>query len=92
VGTADGYRELGEAAWRWVRSQLREDDGPWLIVPHTIPPARREVEPLTYTWCHGPAGTSHLFAGLSYAGVAEVGGMRESLKGANDIRRNFFFE
>jgi hypothetical protein len=74
VGTADGYRELGEAAWRWVRSQLHEDDGPWFIVPHTIPPARREVEPLTYTWCHGPAGTSHLFAALSYAGVAEVGG------------------
>ena len=30
MAAADGYRELGEAAWRWVRSQLREDDGPWL--------------------------------------------------------------
>jgi lantibiotic modifying enzyme len=50
-----------------------DDDG--FIVPHTIPPASRVVEPLTYTWCHGPAGTSHLFAALSHAGVAEVVGM-----------------
>ena len=49
------------------------DDGGF-TVPHTIPPARREVEPVTYTWCHGPAGTSHLFAALSYAGVAAVAG------------------
>lgn len=44
------------------------------VVPHTIPPSKREVEPLTYTWCHGPTGTSQLFAALSYAGVAEVDG------------------
>ncbi|MFD8720918.1 lanthionine synthetase LanC family protein [Streptomyces sp. NPDC059629] len=44
------------------------------IVPHTIPPSKREVEPVTYTWCHGPAGTSHLFAALSHAGVEEVAG------------------
>lgn len=50
-----------------------DDDG--FIVPHTIPPATREVEPVTYTWCHGPAGTSLLFAALSHAGVAEVAGM-----------------
>ena len=30
---------------------------------------------MTYTWCHGPTGTSHLFAALSHAGVAEVGGL-----------------
>jgi hypothetical protein len=44
------------------------------IVPHTIPPARREVEPVTYTWCHGPAGTSYLFTALREAGVHEVDG------------------
>ncbi|WP_229713458.1 lanthionine synthetase LanC family protein [Streptomyces fuscichromogenes] len=44
------------------------------VVPHTIPPSKREVEPLTYTWCHGPAGTSHLFAALAHAGVTEVAG------------------
>jgi len=50
------------------------DDGGF-IIPHTIPPATREVEPVTYTWCQGPAGTSFLFAALSHAGVAEVAGM-----------------
>jgi lantibiotic modifying enzyme len=50
-----------------------DDDG--FIVPHTIPPSTREVEPLTYTWCHGPAGTSFLFAALSHAGVTEVAGL-----------------
>lgn len=49
-------------------------DGGGFIVPHTIPPSKREVEPVTYTWCHGPAGTQHLFAALSHAGVAEVAG------------------
>ena len=36
----------------------------------------RVVEPVTYTWCHGPAGTSHLFAALAHAGVSEVAGLR----------------
>lgn len=49
------------------------DDG--FIVPHTIPTSTRDVEPVTYTWCHGPAGTSYLFAALSHAGIAEVAGM-----------------
>ncbi|MGW7545337.1 lanthionine synthetase LanC family protein [Streptomyces sp. NPDC054770] len=44
------------------------------VVPHTIPPSKREVEPVTYTWCHGPAGTSHLFSALAHAGVSEVAG------------------
>ncbi len=29
------YRELGEAAWAWVLSQVRDDDGPWL--PEIVP-------------------------------------------------------
>ncbi|MGY0235638.1 lanthionine synthetase LanC family protein [Longispora urticae] len=49
-------------------------DGGGFVVPHTIPPSTREVEPVTYTWCHGPTGTSYLFAALAHAGVAEVGG------------------
>lgn len=55
------------------------------VVPHTIPPSQRKVEPLTYTWCHGPTGTSHLFAALARAGVAEVGGL-----GVRDLRRRCF--
>jgi lantibiotic modifying enzyme len=50
-----------------------DDDG--FIVAHTMPPSTRDVEPVTYTWCHGPAGTSYLFAALAHAGVAEVGGL-----------------
>ena len=40
---------------------LARDGG--FIIPHTLPYSRRDVEPVTYTWCHGPAGTSQLFAG-----------------------------
>jgi lantibiotic modifying enzyme len=50
------------------------DDGGF-IMPHTIPPSTRDVEPLTYTWCHGPAGTSYVFAALSRAGVREIDGL-----------------
>lgn len=49
-------------------------DGDGFVVPHTIPPSQREVEPVTYGWCHGPTGTSHLFAALAHIGVPEVGG------------------
>ena len=53
------------------------------IVPHTIPPTTsRVVEPVTYTWCHGPTGTSHLFAALAHAGVSEVAGLE-----VTDLRR-----
>ena len=45
------------------------------IIPHTLPHSRRDVEPVTYTWCHGPAGTSHLFAALAHAGVDTVAGL-----------------
>ncbi|HTQ91674.1 MAG TPA: lanthionine synthetase LanC family protein [Streptosporangiaceae bacterium] len=49
------------------------DDG-GLIVPHTLPYSARDVEPVTYNWCHGPAGTSQLFAALAAAGVDQVAG------------------
>lgn len=45
------------------------------VVPHTIPPSQRQVEPVTYGWCHGPTGTSYLFAALAFAGVERVGGV-----------------
>ena len=47
------------------------DDGGF-IVPHTLPYSTRDVEPVTYNWCHGPAGTSQLFAALAAAGVDQV--------------------
>jgi len=49
-------------------------DGDGFIVPHTLPYSTRDVEPVTYNWCHGPAGTSQLFAALAAAGVDEVSG------------------
>jgi lantibiotic modifying enzyme len=76
AGAAAHRPDFVAAAVRGARHLLAvgslDDDG--FIVPHTIPPARREVEPLTYSWCHGPTGTSYLFAALAHAGVAEVDG------------------
>jgi hypothetical protein len=78
AGTALGRPDYVEAAVRGAQHLLSvgslADDG--FVVPHTIPPARREVEPFTYTWCHGPAGTSYLFTALREAGVTDVSGRR----------------
>ncbi|GAA5117196.1 hypothetical protein GCM10023339_27460 [Alloalcanivorax gelatiniphagus] len=43
------------------------------VVPAAIPPSAG-LEEVTYTWCHGPTGTSLLFTALEHAGVAEVAG------------------
>ncbi|MFL9654541.1 lanthionine synthetase LanC family protein [Streptomyces sp. PB17] len=76
AGSALDRRDFIEAAVEGARHVLSvgslEDAG--FVVPHTIPPSKREVESVTYTWCHGPAGTSHLFTALAHAGVAEVAG------------------
>ncbi|MEU0785046.1 lanthionine synthetase LanC family protein [Streptomyces sp. NPDC006173] len=74
LGRADFVEAAAEGARHVLSVGLLDNDG--FVVPHTIPPSKREVEPLTYTWCHGPAGTSHLFSALSYAGVTEVAGFR----------------
>jgi lantibiotic modifying enzyme len=42
-------------------------------VPHVVP-LSDELDTYTYTWCHGPAGTSYLFAALDRAGVPDVAG------------------
>ncbi|AUG81926.1 Lanthionine synthetase [Kitasatospora sp. MMS16-BH015] len=84
AGAELGRPEFVEAAVLGARHLLAvgstADGG--FVVPHTIPPSTREVEPVTYTWCHGPAGTSHLFAALARAGVQEVGGF-----GTEELRR-----
>jgi hypothetical protein len=43
------------------------------VVPHVLPP-RPGADPVTYTWCHGPAGTSLLFLALAHAGVGALAG------------------
>jgi lantibiotic modifying enzyme len=76
AGAALHRLDFVEAACQGARHLLAvgslDDDG--FVLPHTIPPSTREVEPVTYTWCHGPTGTSYLFAALAQAGVAEVAG------------------
>jgi hypothetical protein len=42
-------------------------------VPRVMP-GQEGLDTFTYTWCHGPAGTSLLFAALDRAGVPEVAG------------------
>ena len=44
-----------------------------LRLPHVIP-GQEGLDTYTYTWCHGPAGTSLLFAALDRAGVTAVAG------------------
>jgi lantibiotic modifying enzyme len=84
AGATYGRPELVNAAVLGAQHLLAIgtlDDGGF-VVPHTIPPSKREVEPITYTWCHGPTGTSYLFAALAHAGVTEVDGL-----GVHDLRR-----
>lgn len=44
-----------------------------LRVPHRIP-GMPDLDTFTYSWCHGPTGTSLLFAALDRAEVPAVGG------------------
>ena len=44
-----------------------------LLVPHVIP-AEDDMDDVTFSWCHGPTGTSLLFTALEHAGVDEVAG------------------
>jgi hypothetical protein len=46
------------------------DDG--FLLPTMDPRTNPDVETVTFTWCHGPAGTSHLFTALAHAGVETV--------------------
>jgi hypothetical protein len=76
AGTALGRADFVAAARQGAQHLLAvgwlSEDG--FIVPHTLPYPTRDVEPVTYNWCHGPAGTSQLFAALGLAGVDDVAG------------------
>jgi hypothetical protein len=76
AGAALGRADFAAAARRGAQHLLAVGslDGDGFIVPHTLPYSTRDVEPVTYNWCHGPAGTSQLFAALAVAGVDEVCG------------------
>jgi hypothetical protein len=74
AGHALDRSDFIEAAQRGAHHLLSVawlDDGGF-VIPHTLPYSKREVEPVTYTWCHGPAGTSLAFTALRLAGVEDV--------------------
>ncbi len=78
AGLALGRSDFVAAAERGAEHLLRvgsfdSGDGDGFVVEHTFPRSHRDVEPVTYNWCHGPAGTSQLFAALARAGVERVG-------------------
>ncbi|MDZ5662705.1 lanthionine synthetase LanC family protein [Nocardioides sp. S-58] len=52
---------------------LGDTDGDGFVVPAAIPPSPG-LEEVTFTWCHGPTGTSLLFTALEHAGVDVVAG------------------
>jgi len=78
AGAALGRADFTAAAVQGAQHLLAVGslDRSGFIVPHTLPYSTRDVDPVTYNWCHGPAGTSHLFAALALAGVGEVAGFR----------------
>ena len=75
AGTELGRADLTTAARSGAEHliSLADTTGNGLVVPMTIPDRPGE-EKATYTWCHGPTGTSLLFAALDHAGVDEVAG------------------
>lgn len=64
--------ETATAGAEYLLSLGDTSDG-GLRFPHVIP-GQDDLDTFTYSWCHGPTGTSLLFAALSRAGVHDVGG------------------
>jgi lantibiotic modifying enzyme len=73
LGRADFTAAAEQGAQHLLAVGTLDEDG--FVVPHTLPYSTRDVDPVTYNWCHGPAGTSQLFAALALAGVDKIGGM-----------------
>ncbi|HEX4688928.1 MAG TPA: lanthionine synthetase LanC family protein [Nocardioides sp.] len=75
AGVALGRPELTDAARLGAEHlvSLADTSDGGMRVAHVIPD-QEDLDTFTYTWCHGPAGTSLLFAGLAHAGVTSVAG------------------
>jgi hypothetical protein len=73
LGRADFVAAACKGAQHLLTVGSLDENG--FIVPRTLPYSARDVEPVTYNWCHGPAGTSQLFAALALAGVDNVAGL-----------------
>jgi lantibiotic modifying enzyme len=75
AGPALGRPDLVEAARLGAEHlvTLADTSDGGLRIPHLVP-GHDDFETFTYSWCHGPAGTSLAFAALARAGVPEVRG------------------
>jgi lantibiotic modifying enzyme len=73
AGTELGRSDLVDAATDGAAHlvTLADTADGGFVVPRTIPSAP-DMDEVTYTWCHGPTGTSLLFRALEYAGVEDV--------------------
>ena len=76
VGEALGRDDLVEAARLGAEHLVTLGDtrGGGFAVPHYLPRGDSDEDEVTYTWCHGPTGTSLLFLALDRAGVRDVAG------------------
>jgi lantibiotic modifying enzyme len=72
LGRPDFVTAAGRGAEHLLAVGSLDENG--FIIPHTLPYSTRDVDPVTYNWCHGPAGTSQLFAALAAVGVDDVAG------------------
>jgi hypothetical protein len=73
AGTELGRSDLVDASVAGAKHlvTLADTTDGSFVVRRTIPP-NPDMDEVTYTWCHGPTGTSLLFRALEYAGVEEV--------------------
>ncbi|HET6167170.1 MAG TPA: lanthionine synthetase LanC family protein [Marmoricola sp.] len=75
AGIETGRPDLVQAATSGAEHlvTLADPEADGFVVPRTIPPAP-DMDEVTYTWCHGPTGTSLLFRALERGGVGQVAG------------------
>ena len=76
VGHVLGRDALVEAARLGAEHLVTLGDtrGGGFAVPHYLPRGDSDEDEVTYTWCHGPTGTSLLFLALDRARVSDVVG------------------
>ncbi|WP_299921914.1 lanthionine synthetase LanC family protein [uncultured Nocardioides sp.] len=75
AGSELGRPDLVEAARSGAEHLVTLGDASdgGFVVPHVIP-SQADMDEVTWTWCHGPTGTSLLFTALEHAGVGSVAG------------------
>lgn len=71
LGRADLVDAAASGAEHLVTLAEPGSDG--FVVARTVPPVP-DMDAVTWTWCHGPTGTSLLFLALEHAGVPDVAG------------------